>query len=288
MELPIVSDTQTTKSLLIIDNINDFKIKIKNKLRDFRRIDNKIINCDILQLNKDLTTLKLQDGINLVNNLVNDICIGCGCTILFCNYKPWCVYQFSFDRIDNKKIHCIDNLRIVCYNCNSSGYGSKKLSCSRYCHISEEDIHIRRDLPYKKNRIKYPFRFTEEIFNKYKKWALGINYKTNKKIQIGGKMHIAIKNSICNEYDIYGTFNSLQNINMDNYFIETEQIYKKIDNTNSDIDVYNTMIDNIIEQISKLNTLGDYIEFEGKRYGKSDNSISINTTHSYMSLNNIF
>ena len=54
--------------------------------------------------------------------------------MLFCNYTPYCVYQFSFDRIDNTKIHSINNLRIVCWNCNSSGYGSIKQSCSRGCH----------------------------------------------------------------------------------------------------------------------------------------------------------
>lgn len=273
--------------MVSIEDLNDFKIKVKNKLRDYRRIDAEKIKYDTLELNKDLKTLKLQDCINLVNNLVNDICIGCGCKMLFCNYKPWCVYQFSFDRIDNKKIHCINNLRIVCYNCNSSGYGSKKLSCSRYCHISEEDMHIRRNVPSKKNKYEYPFRFTEEIFNKYKKWELGINYKTNKKIQIGGKTHITIKNSICKEYNIWGLFNNLQNINIENYFIETEQIYKKIDNINHDIDMYNTMIDTIIEQISKINTLDDYIEFEGKKYGKPDNSIEHKKSNVYPITNDI-
>lgn len=78
--------------MVSIEDLNDFKIKVKNKLRDYRRIDAEKIKYDTLELNKDLKTLKLQDSINLVNNLVNDICIGCGCKMLFCNYKPWCVY----------------------------------------------------------------------------------------------------------------------------------------------------------------------------------------------------
>ena len=64
--------------------------------------------------------------------------------MLFCNYTPYCVYQFSFDRIDNTKIHSINNLRIVCWNCNSSGYGSIKQSCSRGCH---ENLDTSLDRP---------------------------------------------------------------------------------------------------------------------------------------------
>ena len=63
--------------------------------------------------------------------------------MLFCNYTPYCVYQFSFDRIDNTRIHSIDNLRVVCWNCNSSGYGSFKQSCSRGCHINLNTLHDR-------------------------------------------------------------------------------------------------------------------------------------------------
>jgi len=28
------------------------------------------------------------------------ICIGCGCELLYTEYKPGCLYQFTFDRIN--------------------------------------------------------------------------------------------------------------------------------------------------------------------------------------------
>ena len=86
-------------------------------------------------INEGLKTINLKDAFELIEKLNNDLCPGCNCKMLFCNYKPWCIYQFSFDRIDNNKIHSIDNLRIVCYNCNSLGLGSTKSKCSRGCHI---------------------------------------------------------------------------------------------------------------------------------------------------------
>ena len=72
--------------------------------------------------------------------------------MLFTNYLPWCVYQFSLDRLHNKIIHSKENLRIVCYNCNSSGNGSDKMSCSRGCHTvimskeKEDEIRTKRHL----------------------------------------------------------------------------------------------------------------------------------------------
>lgn len=47
------------------------------------------------------------------------------------------------------------------------------------------------------------------------------------------------------------------------------------------------MIDTIIEQISKINTLDDYIEFEGKKYGKPDNIIEYKKSNVYPITNNI-
>jgi hypothetical protein len=121
--------------MVLIEDIKDFSKKFNNKLRDYRRVDKRKKEIFPIE-NEGLETIKLNDAIKLVNDLKTDLCDGCKCKILFYNYAPYCVYQFSFDRLENDKVHSVDNLRVVCYNCNSSGYGSIKLSCSRGCHKS--------------------------------------------------------------------------------------------------------------------------------------------------------
>ncbi len=119
--------------MVLIEDLKNLKKCINNKLRDYRRRDK--IKKEIFQIeNEELQTIKIKDAIKLINELDDDICRGCKCKMLFNNYKPYCVYQFSFDRIDNNKIHSIDNLQIVCWNCNSSGYNSIKNYCTHRCH----------------------------------------------------------------------------------------------------------------------------------------------------------
>ena len=112
-----------------IENIKNLKKHIRYKLTDYKRGD-KIKTDKFPEKNKNLKTITVDDAVNLIENLETDICKGCSCKILFCGYIPYCVYQFSFDRIDNEKIHSNDNLQIVCWNCNSSGYGSIKNTCT--------------------------------------------------------------------------------------------------------------------------------------------------------------
>ena len=130
--------------MVIIQDKNDFSKKFYNKLRDYRRLD-KCKKEKFPLENEGLETIKLKDAIKLVDELDTDLCYGCKCKMLFCNYTPYCVYQFSFDRIDNTKIHSNNNLRIVCWNCNSSGYGSIKQSCSRGCH---ENLDTSQDITF--------------------------------------------------------------------------------------------------------------------------------------------
>ena len=72
----------------------------------------------------------------MVTNLESDKCFGCGCTMLFYDYTPWCGYQFVFDRINNHKIHSVENLNIVCSYCNTYGYNAIKASCYKKCHVN--------------------------------------------------------------------------------------------------------------------------------------------------------
>ena len=128
--------------MVLIEDEIDFAKKINKKLGGYRETD-KHKKARYPLENTNLKTITKKDIIKLVNDLDTDLCRGCGCKMLFCNYAQFCIYQFSLDRIDNKKIHSINNLRIVCWNCNSSGYGSMKCSCSRGCHENLENDNKR-------------------------------------------------------------------------------------------------------------------------------------------------
>ena len=119
--------------MVFVANKEDMKKKIKNKIRDYIRRDTKFIKD-----NEQEQTINLYQAVVLVDKLKNNLCVGCGCEMLFYNYSNWCLYQFSFDRIDNKKIHCIDNLIVCCFSCNAEGYGTIKMSCFSGCHQGRE------------------------------------------------------------------------------------------------------------------------------------------------------
>ena len=117
-----------------------------------------------------------------------------------------------------------------------------------------------------------------ELQNDYKKWKKGINYKTNRKITIGGKIHRELKQKfIIGGY--HGVlFDILNSINVNEYLQETEKINSEIDTENDVIKDYNMLVDSIIEQINRLEEWDEFIEFEGQKYGlihKIKNNIHI-------------
>lgn len=100
---------------------------ISTKLNDLRKRDMQK-NC--------IFNLKFYDIIEMIKNH-NGLCDGCGCEMLFINYKPWCLYQFSIDQIKkhNKYIgHNKENIRLICYCCNAMGDDSIKTPCVSGCH----------------------------------------------------------------------------------------------------------------------------------------------------------
>lgn len=142
---------------------------------------------------------------------------------------------------------------------------------------------IERYYPIKIQEKSYPERYDNSIFEKlnemnadaelqndYKKWKDGINFKTNRKIKIGGKIHRELKAkfmiySRCSRGGIL--FDTLNRINTNEYLQETEKINNEIDVENAVIKDYNKLIDSIIEQIQKLEGWDEFIVFEGKKYG---------------------
>jgi len=106
------------------------------------RIRRKIYDCKtkdlILQeicpdLNANLATITIEEGFQLIKKS-GKFCPGCNCKMKFKNFEPWCLYQFTFNRLDNNIIHCLSNLEICCYRCNSYGYGKQKIRCIKGCH----------------------------------------------------------------------------------------------------------------------------------------------------------
>lgn len=161
--------------------------------------------------------------------------------------------------------------------------------------------NIERHYPSKRQEKSYPKRYDNSIFEKlnemnadtelqndYKKWKDGINYKTNRKIKIGGKIHRELKEkfmiSYSHNYSIgHQTrssvlFEDLSNINADEYLQETKKIYNEIDAENTIIKNYNKSVDSIIEKIQKLEKWNDFIKYKRKKYGlihKIKNNIHI-------------
>ena len=141
-------------------------------------------------------------------------------------------------------------------------------------------MNIIRTYPKYKDRLKKPKRFNIEhfeTFNKmiddkdlmsnYQKWKLGINYKTNRKIKMGGDTHKKID---CFHKNIFSDsiyIDDVININQGDYLKETFEMEKDIANKNEEIKRYNDIVKSVIDKIKNLQKWDDFIEFEGKYYG---------------------
>lgn len=139
-----------------------------------------------------------------------------------------------------------------------------------------EKITILHEYPKTKDESLFVKRYSKEDFEKYngitksldnyEKWKNGINYKTNRKIKIGGKTHMQIGYN--NFYIKYGTpysysyvlFTELDGINSALYLQETEKLKEEI------LD-YNAKVNDVISKIKLLATWEQYVEFEGTKYG---------------------
>jgi len=176
---------------------------------------------------------------------------------------------------------------------NNNNYTYKLINFSfEKKHINR--FKIERFYPNKKEYITYPLRYDEDVFKKakkmkkdvellsdYEKWKNGINYKTNRKIQIDGKMHtnlgdkFIIKFSCCHLSDEFGKietinyilFDDIISINKHKYLKKTKMIIDEINKNNTEIKKYNLSVNNIIDKIKKLQKWNDFIEFNGIKYG---------------------
>ena len=146
---------------------------------------------------------------------------------------------------------------------------------------------IERQYPRYETEHTYPLREDASVFEKvqqmnadaelqedYRKWKDGINYKTNRKIKIGGRLHRKLED----KFQVSGVYitskhvhsfrlDKLNRIDADEYLQETKNMCDEVDAKNCRIREYNKLVGSIIEQINNLERWGDFIEFEGKRYG---------------------
>jgi hypothetical protein len=135
--------------------------------------------------------------------------------------------------------------------------------------------NIIHEYPMTINEEVYKDRYSAEVFEKYKKitksienykkWKIGINHRTNRKIQIGGKLHKELEREfyiqhITSHGYSYILFTKLDGINIQLYIEETEKIKKEIED-------YNSKVYDIICKINLLEKWEEYILFEGTKYG---------------------
>lgn len=118
-------------------------------------IDKKINNYTKTDMNKfgiegNVTT----KDIMILLNKQKFKCYVCDDVVLTFGWKPFCLYQFSIDRIDNSLPHNKDNVLISCYYCNCVSYFTEVLQCDenkKYkicgnnCHCDKRNIQIKRE-----------------------------------------------------------------------------------------------------------------------------------------------
>ena len=134
----------------------NIKVSIKNKISGYNRNDMEKFGV--------VGNVKPEDIVLLLNKQKFK-CYVCDDAVLTFGWKPYCLYQFSVDRIDNSLPHNRDNVLISCYYCNCIGYFMNDLDCNEnkkykicdnYCHCEKRDIQTRREnvLAEKINSLK--------------------------------------------------------------------------------------------------------------------------------------
>jgi len=117
---------------------NNIRTNISNKLSAHREFDNRIFGKKgDLEINDIEYLLKKQEY----------KCYVCGDDMLMINYKPYCCYQFSIDRLNNDKPHDKGNVLISCYYCNCRHFplfDQKDKICNSGCHTDKRNITNKR------------------------------------------------------------------------------------------------------------------------------------------------
>jgi len=303
-----VGNVDTGKWMLFYNKslMNEAWIIAKKLYRENKLIGVKSMKCSTSYENPRASTL--EEGIIILycNNSSNEetiMNIGKKIIEMF-DYKEKEIIYYKTDLQTQKGTIATGSNKNHTYKLFNPLYKGKcliKLQCSKLTFSVEESIKIKRQYPTKKQEKTYPERYNNSVFEKlnkintdtelqndYKKLKNGINYKTNRKIKIGGKIHEELKHkfmisylhnySFGNQIKLSVLFEDITNINVTKYLQETEKINNDIDHENFLIQDYNKSVDNIIEKIQKLESWNEFIEFEEIKYGlvnKIKNNIHI-------------
>ena len=120
-------------------NRNNIRDNISKKLNSYKQYD-------IIRFGK-YGNLKPEDVEKLLIKQ-SFKCYVCNDIVVTTNYRPYCCYQFSIDRIDNNKPHDNGNVLISCYYCNCRNYPlfdqSNKI-CNSGCHVIKREIKNTRE-----------------------------------------------------------------------------------------------------------------------------------------------
>ena len=120
--------------------------KIQNYKQEDKKVNRKITN----------NYVSIEDVKNLLIKQDNK-CYVCHDNVITKEWHPYCLYQFTLDRIDNNLPHNKNNVLICCYYCNSFSHLPDKVSdiccsklCRRGCHTIKRNIlKTRYDVPMK-------------------------------------------------------------------------------------------------------------------------------------------
>jgi len=102
----------------------------------------------------DLKRFDIEGNIdyNYITKLINKQdkkCYICKETVLIIDWKPYCCYQFSIDRIDNNMPHDKNNVLISCYYCNCRDYpkfDQHNKKCNQNCHTDYKELRHKKHI----------------------------------------------------------------------------------------------------------------------------------------------
>lgn len=95
----------------------------------------------------------------------------------------------------------------------------------------------------------------------YKKLLSGINYKTNRKIKRDGHLFKKLVEEFHSTYPFLSKFEKI------NYELLTNKKCDELIRRNKEIEIYNSIIDKVVNDIKQLKSWNDFVIFNGKKYG---------------------
>jgi hypothetical protein len=141
---------------------NDVKMKVFSCYDCEYKLDNKNIQSTIarkIREYKRTDLVKFGTEGNVESNDVVELlnkqkfkCYVCNDDVKTFMWRPFCLYQFTLDRLDNSLPHNRDNVLICCYYCNCIDFFSvsgcsenvKNKICNKGCHCVKRNISVKR------------------------------------------------------------------------------------------------------------------------------------------------